>query len=140
MYLLLRNYFICTAKFLLFYNGGRIYQLGSFLFVLQKSLHFWMLEKYATWIYFICTAKVLTFLDSEGICYKLQQTLQLVTNIQIATNIYKLWQTQKKKGNKKMWIQILALFIFLLWFRSQCCLTVNQFVNNNNLDSEYSSS
>ena len=90
MYLLLRNYFICTAKFLLFYNGGRIYQLGSFLFVLQKSLHFWMLEKYATWIYFICTAKVLTFLDSEGICYKLQQTLQLVTNIQTATNIYKL--------------------------------------------------
>ena len=58
----IRIYFICTAKFLTFWDGGGI--LGSILFVLQNFLHFMKVEEYIR-IYFICTAKFLTFWTVE---------------------------------------------------------------------------
>ena len=75
-----RIYFICTAKFLTFSDGGGIQDLsylyckipdisrrwrnlGSILFVLQNSWHFWTVVDFE--IYSICTAKFLTFSDGE---------------------------------------------------------------------------
>ena len=75
-----RIYFICTAKFLTFSDGGGIQDLsylyckipdisrrwrnlGSILFVLQNSRHFWTVVDFE--IYFICTAKFLTLSDGE---------------------------------------------------------------------------
>jgi hypothetical protein len=44
---------------------GRWRNLGSILFVLQNSQHFWTVEEFR--IYFVCTAKFPTFLDGGGI-------------------------------------------------------------------------
>ena len=98
--------------------------LGSILFVLQNSWHFWTVEEYLR-IYFICTAKFLKILGRGGILGSILFVLpnswhfwmveEYLGIYFICTANYIMMQLQRHRSMKACFHAFMPQVILLMW-------------------------